>query len=492
MDDLVVILPCGFETKYKEIVYDHRFPCPVCKSHPITTDECLKMTRNELEINRAKLYLDKENLVEAMENFQVFKNDPKSFIDENYDQLKNEIDLRREEVKVIVNKKIDDYYEDLLKTIDKQKQLKLDEFKYKIELIESNAKDVKNLKIPEYTEIEMKLRLINYYSHIIKYVGNLIETSASNLTEKNLQFKPCDLSLIFNDKWNWKEETKIINVNEKCSNVKSEATFQLVVSEFSKFIHCKNVTIFSKTCIFYDLEWIIKAELYEHENKATHLGLFLRCDTYVNYKEISPVNAKVDLRLKHKSESKTVFNSSFERLYDHSQFSYGIPKFITIDELIKVDNDYYDSDKDSITIEVFLEIISEEIDSEDCETSEKQRISGTVRWFSVRDGYGFIARDDTDEEIFVHYNAIVSSITYEKNLYQGEKVEFEIVMGKKGKEAANVTGPNGQPVNGSFYALSPSIKKKYSSENGIDPYRERDTETDDETNSAYDKNSSYY
>ena len=60
---------------------------------------------------------------------------------------------------------------------------------------------------------------------------------------------------------------------------------------------------------------------------------------------------------------------------------------------------------------------------------------GTVKWFSNEKGYGFIARTD-GEDVFVHYTAIGGD-GY-KTLNEGQEVEFEIVEGPKGEQAANV------------------------------------------------------
>ena len=60
---------------------------------------------------------------------------------------------------------------------------------------------------------------------------------------------------------------------------------------------------------------------------------------------------------------------------------------------------------------------------------------GTVKWFSNEKGYGFIARPDGDD-VFVHYSAIGGD-GY-KTLNEGQEVEFEIVEGPKGEQAANV------------------------------------------------------
>jgi len=65
-----------------------------------------------------------------------------------------------------------------------------------------------------------------------------------------------------------------------------------------------------------------------------------------------------------------------------------------------------------------------------------ERLKGTVKWFNNAKGYGFLGRDD-GPDVFVHYSAITSE-GY-KSLQEGDKVEFEIVQGQKGPQAANVT-----------------------------------------------------
>jgi CspA family cold shock protein len=60
---------------------------------------------------------------------------------------------------------------------------------------------------------------------------------------------------------------------------------------------------------------------------------------------------------------------------------------------------------------------------------------GKVKWFNESKGYGFIEQEN-GEDIFVHFSAIKSEGF--KTLKAGEKVEFEIVKGPKGFQAANV------------------------------------------------------
>ena len=61
--------------------------------------------------------------------------------------------------------------------------------------------------------------------------------------------------------------------------------------------------------------------------------------------------------------------------------------------------------------------------------------TGKVKWFDAKKGYGFIEREDGDD-VFVHFSAIQEEGF--KSLEDGEEVEFEIVEGDRGPQAANV------------------------------------------------------
>ncbi|WP_069999541.1 cold shock domain-containing protein [Cellulosilyticum sp. I15G10I2] len=63
-------------------------------------------------------------------------------------------------------------------------------------------------------------------------------------------------------------------------------------------------------------------------------------------------------------------------------------------------------------------------------------MTGKVKWFNAEKGFGFIERDGGDD-VFVHFTAIQGEGF--KTLEEGQEVNFDIVDGNRGPQAANVT-----------------------------------------------------
>ena len=65
----------------------------------------------------------------------------------------------------------------------------------------------------------------------------------------------------------------------------------------------------------------------------------------------------------------------------------------------------------------------------------RERVTGTVKWFSGQKGYGCIEREGGDD-VFVHFSAIQGDGF--RNLDEGERVEFTIESSPRGPQATNV------------------------------------------------------
>ena len=63
-------------------------------------------------------------------------------------------------------------------------------------------------------------------------------------------------------------------------------------------------------------------------------------------------------------------------------------------------------------------------------------MKGTVKWFNAKKGFGFIS-DEEGKDVFVHFSAL--QMDGFKVLEECDEVEFEVIDGEKGPQAANVT-----------------------------------------------------
>lgn len=62
--------------------------------------------------------------------------------------------------------------------------------------------------------------------------------------------------------------------------------------------------------------------------------------------------------------------------------------------------------------------------------------TGTVKWFDDAKGFGFITPDGGGDDLFAHYSAI--KVDGFKSLNENQRVSYDIVMGPKGRQAANI------------------------------------------------------
>ncbi len=62
--------------------------------------------------------------------------------------------------------------------------------------------------------------------------------------------------------------------------------------------------------------------------------------------------------------------------------------------------------------------------------------TGTVKWFTDAKGFGFITPDEGGEDLFAHFSSI--EMDGFESLKEGQRVQFDVVQGPKGKQAAKI------------------------------------------------------
>ncbi|XP_037960666.1 Y-box-binding protein 2-B-like [Teleopsis dalmanni] len=98
------------------------------------------------------------------------------------------------------------------------------------------------------------------------------------------------------------------------------------------------------------------------------------------------------------------------------------------------------------------ELPTEQVDSKSPEKSSK--ITGFVKWFNAKKGFGFIKRKDTNEDVFMHHSAIMKDDSKKlvRFIADDEELHFDVITDARGSRAENITGPTGQPVRGGQFS----------------------------------------
>ena len=98
-----------------------------------------------------------------------------------------------------------------------------------------------------------------------------------------------------------------------------------------------------------------------------------------------------------------------------------------------------------------------------------ERLSGTVKWYNAKKGFGFIAPDEGNEDIFLHHSQVPRNL--KQRLDDGARVSFTIERRQKGLSAVDVTKAGAKPTNGHSNGHAhgrTSQKKRQTTDTGVD------------------------
>ena len=111
--------------------------CEIC-SEEIDIPRCLNILRNKNLITKFRIKSKRKNLEKELETFETLKKDPVYYMNESLKETIQKIYLRREELKMEVNKQIDEVYFEIMEEIKMKTQKMLDQFKMESELLEKS------------------------------------------------------------------------------------------------------------------------------------------------------------------------------------------------------------------------------------------------------------------------------------------------------------------------------------------------------------------
>lgn len=367
MNDLDFILPCGFTKKYSSFLFNENtynvFLCPFCGSHFISSLECLEIDRNKLALKEKKLELKKQQFNDELKNVQKFKENRKFLVEENIQNLKNRVDLRREEIKLYIDKKIDDYYEELLKQIENEKDSYLTMINEDFEKISLFEKETINFEVMENFFTNSKIELNDIYEKKISNGINLIGSTLKKLNQTNLCLENGDQNL------DVKKLFGKLSVQEyqyiDCENTDMDDRFQkeiclkFVVENFSKLEIIKKIELKTKPFTIPNLEWSIFLEMNQD---VLLIGIYLKSNSVIHLQDTG-LNIQAEFRLFHITDPSKDYVFRCDRKISKKNISSTCLKFVRMENITNMANGFYKIFDDSISFESKINFYFSSFDS---------------------------------------------------------------------------------------------------------------------------------
>lgn len=264
--------------------------------------------------------------------------DPEYFINNYYTELRNMIDLTKEEKIQMIEEK----YSNVIKeTYDQEKECRL-----KIAEIEADKlKEIVNVNFINrakmralYNSKELKdFEKIRYYFN--RYKQDL-------LLNKEHKFVP-SINIINKNNFGDLISTNVEKIDENRSN----GIIKFVLNDFSKFKADRKLCFSTEWCIIKNKSWNIYAGIQETKSYNNGLSFFVGLnvsDPLLDY----TITYKV-VQSNSTLKSKVCLTKTIKHLFSDNNF-WGFPEFILLSDIMDVSNGIYDKENDSITLEAHI------------------------------------------------------------------------------------------------------------------------------------------
>ncbi|CAF1000589.1 unnamed protein product [Brachionus calyciflorus] len=188
MDDIKIMLPCGFSTLYKNLKdKPDEIECFVCENHKIKIDECLKMSLNQLNLTLKKIELENDKYKSMKQNYESIIRNREFCESQNIEKVKRDLKLRREELKHEICEKIELHYNDLFDFLEEENNSIKSQLKGDLEDIE-----IKLGTISDEMNFKVKIDLLKKNLGVLKRKVNLMTDPVEIV--KDLVFKKKSMS----------------------------------------------------------------------------------------------------------------------------------------------------------------------------------------------------------------------------------------------------------------------------------------------------------
>ncbi|CAF1048857.1 unnamed protein product [Brachionus calyciflorus] len=162
MDEVRLILPCGFENTYGSLRNGENVKrCMMCEDEDLIVQDILNKPRNRLRLKERELEIEIENMRKLNEKISSAKQNPSQYVEKSYERIFNQLELRKDEVKRELNKEIDDYYNKLRSNLEAEKLLSIRNLEQNsIEEISLLNFKIEKTDIDNANELRERLKLI--------------------------------------------------------------------------------------------------------------------------------------------------------------------------------------------------------------------------------------------------------------------------------------------------------------------------------------------